>query len=79
MISLRGCSHVFATRQVCQEPLQVLLREFARISPLIKQEEAANPVEISLLAAAAVMLAARSFNYAVVDPRCRLTKKQSRW
>ena len=41
---LRGRSHVFANCQMCQEPVQVLFCELARMSAVVKQEESANPV-----------------------------------
>jgi len=58
---------------MCQEPVQVLLYELARMSAVVKPEEAANPVEASLLGAAAIMPTSQSFNHAAVEPRCRLT------
>jgi hypothetical protein len=45
------------------------------MSAVVEPEEAANPVEVSLLSAAAVMPAAQSFNHAVVEPRCRQSRK----
>jgi hypothetical protein len=60
--------HVFTDGQMGQEPVEVLLCEFARMSAVVKLEEEANPVEVGLFGAAAIVPAAQSFNHAVVDP-----------
>src|SRR4051812_47505995 len=57
---------------MCQEPVQVLLCELARMCAVVKQEEAANPVEVSLLGGCNA--GCQSFKHAVVEPRCRLTR-----
>jgi hypothetical protein len=71
---LCGRGHVFTDGEMGQEPVEVLLCEFARMSAVVKRKEAANPVEVGLFGAATIVPAAQSFNHAVVEPRCRLTK-----
>jgi hypothetical protein len=71
---LRGRSHAFVNCQMYREPVEVLLCELARMSAVVKPEEAVNPVEVSLLSAPAVISAAQSFTHAIVEPRCQLTR-----
>ena len=53
----------------------VALGQFARIRAGVKQEQAANPVEVSLLGTAAVMPGAQDFYHAILEPRRRLTRE----
>ena len=52
-----------------QESVDVILGQFARMSAIVKQEEAANPVEAGLLGTAAVMPSTQDFYHAVVERR----------
>jgi hypothetical protein len=45
------------------------------MSAVVKHEEAANPGEVGLFGAAAVVLGAQGFYDAVVEPRCPLTRE----
>jgi hypothetical protein len=49
--------------------------EFARMRAVVKQEEAANPVEVGLFGTAAVMAGAQDFYHAVAEPRRRLSRE----
>ena len=55
--------------------LDLALGQFARMRAVVKQEEAANPVEVSLLGTTAVMPGTQDFYHAVVEPRRRLTRE----
>ncbi len=72
---LRGRGHVFFDRQVGQEAVHVAFGQLARMRAGVKQDEAANPVDVSLLGAVAVMPGAQGFYHTVVEPRRRLTRK----
>ncbi len=58
-----------------QNPVQILLCELTWMSAVAKQEEAANPVDVTLLSVAAALAVAPSFNHAVVQPRRGLSRK----
>ena len=72
---LRGRGHVCADREMRQETVDVALCQFARVRADVKQNEAANPVEVGLFGTAAVVSGAQGFYHAVVEPRCRLTRE----
>ena len=81
---LRGRGHVCADREMRQETVDVALCQFARVRADVKQNEAANPVEVGLFgtaatsrlapfAATAVVSSAQGVYHAVVKPRGGLT------
>jgi hypothetical protein len=54
---------------MCQETVGVALGQFARMSAIVKPEKPANPVEVGLFGAVAVVFGAQGFYDAVVVPR----------
>jgi hypothetical protein len=56
--------------------LVIILGQFARMRAVVKQVKAAKPVEVGLFATEAVMLGARDFYQAIVEPRSRLAREQ---
>ncbi len=62
-----------------QETVDVALGQFARMSAIVKHEEAANPVEVGFFGAAAVVSGAQVFYDVVVEPWLRLPSEQPQW
>ena len=63
---LSGCGHVSLDRQMRQKSVDVVFSQFTRMRTSVKQDEAANPVDVCLFGAAAVMPGSQNFHYPVV-------------
>ena len=60
-----------------EEPVDVVLGEFARVLMLVEFDVSANPVDGGLFRAAAVVVNPQDFNHAVIEPGHRLVGKQA--
>ena len=74
---LGGCRDMFLDGRAGQEPVDVVLSEFARVPTVVECDVSANAVDVGLFGAAAVVVNPQDFNHAVIEPGHRLVGKQA--
>jgi hypothetical protein len=68
---------MFLDGQAGEEAVDVDFMQFAWVTPIVKFDVPANPVDVGIFGTAAVVTDAENFDHAVVEPGCRLVGKQA--